>query len=73
MTCSLLRGPCSRAGSGPNAAVLMIFADYVKELARRHIIGGRLRTTVRHVKPVNKGKTQRIGSLNDTAAHGERR
>lgn len=52
---------------------LMIFADYVKELARRHIIGRRLRATVGHVKPVNKCKTQRIGSLNDTAAHGERR
>jgi hypothetical protein len=52
-------------------AGLMIFADNVKELARRDIIRGRLRAAVGHVEPVNKCKTQRIGSLNDTAAHGE--
>ena len=51
----------------------VVFADYIKKLARRDIIRGRLCATVGHVEPVNKCKTQRIGSLNDTAAHGERR
>ena len=54
-------------------AGFVIFADDVKELARRDIIRGRLRAAVGHLEPVNKCKTQRIGSLYHTAAHGERR
>jgi hypothetical protein len=54
-------------------AGLVLFANDVKELARRDIIRGRLRAAVGHLEPVNKCKTQRIGSLYHTAAHGERR
>ena len=50
-------------------AGFVVFTDHVKQLARRDVIGGRHRATVRHIESVNNREAQLIGSLNDTAAH----
>jgi hypothetical protein len=54
-------------------ARLVVFADHVKKLARRGVIGRRLEPAVRHAKPVNEGIAKEVRSLNDTAAHGRGR
>jgi len=57
--------------ASPGVPTLVIGPDWNdRRLAWRDIIGWRLRPAVRHIEPVNNGEAQRIGSLNNTAAHG---